>query len=76
MEVCDREHVVFKALHHHDNHVDPVMSIEKTVGYIVSHVGVQRSREPVVRDLELLEKYHFVNVTDADVNGSENGRRL
>jgi len=68
-EVCDREHVVFKALHHHDNRVDPVMSIEKTVGYIVSHVGVQRSREPVVRDLELLEKYHFVNVTDADVNG-------
>lgn len=68
-EIYDREGVVIKALHYHDGHVDPVYNIERTIAYITSHTAVQRTREPVTRDLQLLEKYHRIEVTEANVNG-------
>ena len=70
-EIYEREGVVIKALHHHNGHVEPVNSIEKTIAYITSHTAVQRTREPIVRDLELLEKYHHVEVTEAVVEGKQ-----
>ena len=68
-EIYDREGVIIKALHFNNGHVDPVKSVEKTIAYITSHVAVQRTREPIVRDLELLEKYHFVVLSEPTVNG-------
>lgn len=65
----DKDKMIFKSLHYHDNHVDPVKSVEKTISYITSHVAVQRTREPIIRDLELLEKYHFVVLTEPTVEG-------
>lgn len=65
----NKDKMIFKSLHYHDHHVDPVESIEKTIAYITSHVAVQRTREPIIRDLELLEKYHFVELTEPTVQG-------
>ena len=59
--IFDREKVVIKALHHANGHVEPVKSVRKTLQYILSHVGVQIYKEPVLNDLRLLESYHYVN---------------
>ena len=77
-EVCEREKgkndkdkMIFKELHYKNGHVEPVGSIEETIKYVTSHVGVQRSKEPVVRDLLLLEKYKYVEASNTYVNGKE-----
>ena len=59
--IFEREKVVIKALHHANGHVEPVKSVRKTLAYILSHVGVQIYKEPIVTDLILLETYHYVN---------------
>ena len=67
-EVNKREGIVFKALHHSNGHVEPVKSIFQTLSYILSHVGVQVYREPIFRDLVLMEKYHVINDPIGETN--------
>jgi hypothetical protein len=59
--IFEREKVVIKALHHANGHVEPVKSVRKTLAYILSHVGVQIYKEPILTDLILLETYHYIN---------------